>query len=337
MHPTALAESGSAAGDACRYLAFAYTFSSEGHVSASSTRSFPPPGQLFPVAGHQMHINSTGQGAPTVILEAGGGSWSLEWHLIQEKVASFTRVCSYDRAGFGWSESGPKPRHAEAMTDELTTLLHASQHRGPYILVGASFGGHVARLFAARHPRETVALILLDARHEDMNMPPSWKRLERSAAVAQRVMLFLSKAHLLSLAGRIGGQGSMPPAAKALPLNMRDVYLAVGFQPKYFEANLAELESIAQSDAQVRNAARPTDIPLAVIRHGIPDLFAAMSPADAEKAETTWQKLQEDLAALSNRSSLIVADLSGHAIQLDQPDLVVETIREMVVQVRKAG
>jgi pimeloyl-ACP methyl ester carboxylesterase len=225
------------------------------------------------------------------------------------------------------------------MSDELTALLQASQHRGPYILVGASFGGHVTRLFHARHPHDTAAVILLDARHEDINsrMPPSWRRLERSAAIAQRVMLFLSKARLLSLAARMGGERSMPPATKKLPAAIRVAYLAVGFQPKYFEVNLAELESITQSDAQVRSTARSTDTPLAVIRHGIPDLFAAMSPTDAENAEATWQNLQGGLAALSTRSQLIVAERSGHAIQFDQPDLVVETIREMVVQARKAG
>jgi pimeloyl-ACP methyl ester carboxylesterase len=225
------------------------------------------------------------------------------------------------------------------MADELTALLQASQNRGPYILVGASFGGHVTRLFHSRHPDDIAALILLDARHEDIDsrMPPSWRRLERSGAVAQRVMLLLSRARLLSLAARMGGERSMPPAVKKLPASMIDEYLAVGFQPKYFQANLAELQSIAQSDAQVRSTTRPIDTPLAVIRHGVPDLFAAMSHTDAEKAEATWQYFQGALASLSTRSRLIVAERSRHAIQFDEPDLVVDTIREMVVKSRKAG
>jgi pimeloyl-ACP methyl ester carboxylesterase len=306
-------------------------------MAASSLQSYPPPGKLLTVAGHQMHILSTGKGTPTVVLEAGGAGWSLDWHFVQEKVASFTRVCSYDRAGFGWSEPGPKPRHAVAMAEELKTLLRASQLQGPYDLVGASFGGHISRIIAATNRHDVEGLVLLDARHEDLSLPPSWKRLERYAAVAQRVMLFLSRAHLLSLAARMGGSGSLPPGVKKLPPEVRDAYLAVGFQPKYFEANLAELESIAESDAQVRAAARPSDIPLVVIRHGIPDLFAALPPADIAEAEITWQKRQEDLVALSDNSRLVVAEQSGHSIQYDQPDLVVDIIREMVTRSSAAG
>jgi len=301
-------------------------------MPTSARLSYPPPGKLFTVAGHQMHIHSTGKGTPTVVLEAGGAGWSMDWHLVQDKVASFTRVCSYDRAGFGWSEPGPKPRHAEAMAEELRTLLHASQVQGPYVLVGASFGGHISRLIAAANDHEVAGLVLLDARHEDLNLPPSWKRLERSAASAQRVMLLLSRAHLLSLAARMGGEGSLPPGVKKLPPEVRETYLAVGFQPKYFEANLAELESIAESDAQVRAATRHLHIPLVVIRHGIPDLFATLPPADIAEAEITWQKRQEDLAALSSNSRLVVAEQSGHSIQYDQPDLVVDIIREMVTR-----
>jgi pimeloyl-ACP methyl ester carboxylesterase len=308
-------------------------------MGASSTADYPPPGQLVPVDGRSIHLYATGDGAPTVVLEAGGESWSLDWHFVQQEVSTFARACSYDRAGFGWSDPGPKPRHAQAIADELSAVLQASQQRGPYVLVGASFGGHIVRLFAARHPDETAAVVLVDARHEQVTsrMPRSWAQLERAGAARQQVMLLLSRLRLLKWMAKIGGEQAMPPALKRLPAEMHPAYLAVGYQPKYFQANLAEFEAIRQSDAQVKDAGRLGSVPLVVVRHGIPSLFAAMPQADAVEAEGVWQGLQAELASLSSHSRLMVAEQSGHMIQLDQPSIVVQAIREIVNTVREAG
>jgi pimeloyl-ACP methyl ester carboxylesterase len=286
-----------------------------------------------------MHLHATGKGAPTVVLEAGGESWCLDWHLVQQEVSAFTRVCSYDRAGFGRSDPGPKPRHAQAMADDLSALLHAAHERGPYILVGASFGGHVVRLFAAKHPDETAAIVLVDARHEDVTsrMPPSWGRLEKDGAARQQVMLLLAKLRLLKLMARLGGEQTLPPALNMLPPESRAAYLAVGYRPKYFQANLAEFEEISHSDAQLRHAGGLGSIPLVVIRHGIPSLFEAMPTADATRAKEVWEGLQAELASLSSQSSLITAEESGHLVQLEQPTLVVQSIRELVDRARQAG
>lgn len=113
-----------------------------------SPNSHPPIGKLVDVGSHQLHIYSTGEGSPSVIFESGGASWSLDWNLVQTEVAKFTSVSSYDRAGFGWSDSGPKPRTSEQIVTELHTLLTNAEIKKPYILVGASFGGHTARLFS---------------------------------------------------------------------------------------------------------------------------------------------------------------------------------------------
>jgi pimeloyl-ACP methyl ester carboxylesterase len=273
------------------------------------------------------------------VLEAGGASWSLDWTPVQERLAAITRVCSYDRAGFGWSDEGHGPRHAQALADELHAALTAAGLPGPYLLVGASFGGHVVRLFAAAHPDEVAAVVLLDARHEDMDaeMPPSWKRLERSGRAAQRVLWLLSRLGLLGLVGRLGGERSLPPATRYLPEGLVETYLAVGFRPKYFRTNLAEFDAIAESDAQVRRARPAPDRPTVVVRHGVPDLFASLTPAEASLAETTWQRLQEDLAARLPQARLVVAAASGHAIQLHQPELVVEVVRERVLAHRAAS
>jgi len=156
-----------------------------------SPGSHPPIGKLTDIGGHRLHIHSTGEGIPSVIFESGGASWSLDWTLVQREVAKFTSASSYDRAGFGWSDPGPKPRTSRQIATELHALLAKAEIKKPYILVGASFGGHTARLFARRYPDEVAGIILLDARHETLNsrMPSAWKRMESAGRGMNKSML----------------------------------------------------------------------------------------------------------------------------------------------------
>jgi pimeloyl-ACP methyl ester carboxylesterase len=296
-----------------------------------------PIGKLIDVGGHRLHIYAAGKGSPAVVFESGGGSWSLDWHLVQAEVAKFTRACSYDRAGFGWSESGPKPRTSLQIATELHTLLEKSEVEKPCILVGASFGGHTVRLFAKNYPDEVAGIILLDARHEaiDSKMPPAWKKMESAGKGMNQVMLLASKAGVLNLLGRTMGEKAAPPIVSKLPAELRPMYLSVGYQSKYFQSNLDELAAISESDRQVSASGSLGSLPLIVVRHGIPDLFARMPADQAVKAEQVWQELQADLARLSSNSQLLVAEKSGHGIQTDQPELVVAAIRQMTETVRK--
>jgi pimeloyl-ACP methyl ester carboxylesterase len=296
----------------------------------------PPLGKLVDVGGHRLHIYRTGKGGPTVVFESGGASWSLDWHLIQTEVEKFTSACSYDRAGFGWSDSGPNPRTSARIVAELHILLTKAEIKKPYVLVGHSFGGHTVRLFASNYPDEVAGVILIDARHEAINsmMPPAWQRLETAGKAVQRLMLLASRVGALNLLGRLMGAKAAPPMAMRLPPELRPVYLAVGFQPKYFQSNLDELAASAESDKQLSAAGTLGNIPLTVIRHGIPDLFSRMPAAQATRCEQVWQELQADLAKRSSDSRMVFAATSGHGIPIDQPGLVVDAIRQMVETAR---
>jgi len=296
----------------------------------------PPPGRLINIGSHRLHIHATGDGSPMVVFESGGASWSMDWSLVQTEVAKFTGVCSYDRAGFGWSDPGPKPRTSQQIVNELYTLLTLAGIRKPYILVGHSFGGHTARLFTRTYPDEVAGVILVDARHEaiDSKMPPAWKKMEVAGKGMYQFMYLASSTGFLRLLGKLMGEKATPPFIMKLPPEIRNTYLEVGFQPKFFRANLDELAAIAESDKQL-SASRPLgDIPLIVIRHGIAEMFAGMPAAQAQQAEEAWQFLQADLANLSSNSEMIVAGKSGHGITLDQPGLVVDAIRRMVETIR---
>jgi len=304
-----------------------------------SPHSHPPLGRLVDLGGYRLHIYLTGEDGPTVVFEAGGAGWSMDWNLVQTEVAKFTSACSYDRAGFGWSDAGPKPRTSQQIVMELHALLSRAGIAKPYIMVGASFGGHTARLFANNYPDEVAGIILLDARHEaiDSRMPSAWRKMETTGKGMYRFMLLASRVGALKLLGKVMGEKVAPPVVMKLPTEIRPVYLEIGFQPKYFQSNLDELAAIAESDKQLSAAGPLGNLPLVVIRHGIPDLFAGMPAEQAKESEQVWQELQVDLAKLSSNSQMLVAEESGHGIQIDQPGLVVDTIFQMVEAVRRGS
>jgi pimeloyl-ACP methyl ester carboxylesterase len=134
----------------------------QGLATALERRKYPHPGHLMDVGGHQLHIHCTGEGSPTVVLEAAASGLSAGWGLIQPEIAGTTRVCSYDRAGLGWSEAGDRPFDPSRVPDELHALLEAADVPPPYVVAGHSLGASFARVFAARYPDEVTGLVLID-------------------------------------------------------------------------------------------------------------------------------------------------------------------------------
>ena len=133
--------------------------------SAQDARKYPPPGRIVDVGGHRLHLYCAGEGGPSVVMDSGLPGSSLSWRLVQPEVAQFARVCSYDRAGLGWSEAGPKPRTSQQVVEELHTLLASAGIEAPYVLVGHSFGAFTARLYASTYPKEVAGLVLVDPLH----------------------------------------------------------------------------------------------------------------------------------------------------------------------------
>ena len=134
----------------------------QGAATAIERRQFPHPGRMIDIGDRQLHIYCTGDGSPTVVLEAPAAGMSSAWGWVQPAVAQTTRVCSYDRAGLGWSEAGDRPYDPSAVPDQLHTLLSRAGERGPYVLVGHGLGAVFAKLFAGRFPADVRSLILID-------------------------------------------------------------------------------------------------------------------------------------------------------------------------------
>lgn len=292
----------------------------------------PPTGNLVDIGGYSLHYHLTGKGKPSVIFESGGGGWSLDWTPVQSQVSKFTTAFSYDRAGLGWSQSGLKPRTSEQMVKELHTLLTLANIEKPYIMVGASYGGHIVRLYAHHHREDVAGMVLLDARHEDIDnrMPPAWSQQLRMGATIYGFMLLVSRLKLMPVIGKLMGDKTIPPAIKKLPYELQQMYLALAAQPKYWETNLAEYKASTVSDQQIQVSHTLDNIPLVVIRHGLPEMFSQMPAKQAEQAEEVWQTLQLELSRLSNNSQLLIAANSGHNISIDEPELVVESIHKVI-------
>jgi pimeloyl-ACP methyl ester carboxylesterase len=295
-------------------------------AKSNLAKKYPAPGQMVDVGGYKMHINCTGQGSPTVILEAGMGNYSLFWAHVQPEVAGFTRVCSYDRAGYGWSERGPLPRTANAEVEELHTLLVNANIEGPYVLVGHSLGGMLVRVYAHNYPNEVVGMVLVDSFHEErLTRLPELTKLNQDSAGQLRLFALLSSTGMMALVPQTISNPGLPDEAYA---QLQAITATTGI----FEMFLAEMNAIEESSAEVRalNLTSLGNLPLIVLSAGHGDAIASLSDAENQKLWKELQVEQSELAALSSDSKQIIAEESGHFIQLDQPDLVIDAIREML-------
>ena len=304
----------------------------------------PPPGTLVDTGTHRLHIRCAGEGTPAVVFDAALGGSSLSWTLVQPAVARLTRVCSYDRAGFGWSDAGPLPRTAGRLAHELHQLLRAAGVPPPYVLVGHSYGGLVMRLFASHHATEVAGLVLIEpAIPEEWVDPTDQQRalLARGAGLCRygSTAARLGLARLVSALVGLGAPGLARVVAKVvsrggvrredegilapiwkLPLDARRILRQMWTQPKFFDALGSQIETIGESAAEVMRAATNYDGPLVVI--------------SSARADEPRLRADAALAQQSTRGRHVLAADSGHWVPLDAPQVVVDAITSMVAEFR---
>lgn len=281
-----------------------------------------PPGQWTDINYYSLHIHCTGEGSPTVMLEAGLNDFYVTWAKVQPEIARTTRVCSYDRAGLGWSQPSPNPRTSEVMVQELHALLRNTGIEGPYILVGHSFGGIVVRSFARQYPDQVVGMVLVDSAHEEQVSRLPFLKSSADELVAQfRTLSLLSSSGLMALA-----PGTIPN--RGFPEGAYRQYQAVLATTDYFNAAIAETTFFYSGSPQIKPASLG-DLPMVVLRHGPPEVTGDSSTQQI-RYEQEWVKMQNELAGLSSNSKQIIAEKSGHYIQLDQPELVIDSILELI-------
>jgi pimeloyl-ACP methyl ester carboxylesterase len=295
----------------------------ENIFEARDRRFNPMPGKLLDVGGYKMHIDCTGEGSPTVILESGLGDTYVSWRKVQPQIAKFTRVCSYDRAGTGYSDSSSQPRTSKVIAGELHALLQAASIAPPYVLVGHSMGGYDVRLYASLYRSEVAGMVLVDASHPDQEnrLPAELKKMEGSW---QREAEFLEYTAPFGIP-RLLGLCDDEPIERAAQCNWHSAHEGV-----------AELKASPESAAQTSATGSLGDMPLVVLSHD-PDRPSSDLPADlAKSTNAAWEKMQEEIAHLSSRGAQVIAKNSLHYIQIDRPDVVIDAVRSVVDQVRTA-
>jgi pimeloyl-ACP methyl ester carboxylesterase len=264
-------------------------------------RAYPAPGQMVDVGGYQLHLYCSGtnvDGSATVILETGAGSTSAAWALVQPEVAKATQVCSYDRAGMGWSEPGPEPRDAKHIAQELHTLLHNANILGPYILVGWSYGGLYVREYAGQYGDEVAGLVLLDSSH-----PDQWASTPQGQAQFESYAKIYSLTPTLARVGILRVIGLLQPGS-GLPAPYDEALKASFAATKDADAQSVEFLASPTTDDQVRRLTSLGNMPLYVLsatEHGTPP-----------EQEKLWQKWQAQLATLSTNSTHQTVEGADH-------------------------
>ncbi len=289
---------------------------------------YPPLGKLVDVGGYRLHLYEMGSGrneGPTVVFDSDMGCSCLDWCKVQPEVAKFAHAVSYDRAGLGWSDSGPNPRTSEQMVAELHSLLTNANVPKPYILVGHSFGGLNIRLYAGTYPQEVVGMVFVDTSHEDQTLLPVLAKEMRKSKLLGVILAATAPFGLIRL---IVDFGQSPLKTMHYPATIVPQIKALTTQTRDMSMSYQEMRSFETSAVQVR-ASRHSygTLPLVVLSQ---QQKIAFSSSDEEQIQEAWQGFQRDLASLSSNSTHIIAEHSTHYIQLDQPELVINAIRSVL-------
>jgi pimeloyl-ACP methyl ester carboxylesterase len=304
---------------------------------------YPPPGRLIQVGPNRLHVYELGEGSPTVVFEAGISATSVNWRRVQTRLAEFTRVVSYDRAGLGWSDPARTPRTASQITDELYEMLQAAGIPPPYVMVAHSFGYLVLRLYAMRHPGEVMGFVLVDPIR-----PQEWHPLSAEQRRNLRGGAFLSSwgallAHFgvvrFTLARLARGSSALPRfigrttstgaglatmerlvgEVRKMPQELWPAIISHWCHPKSLASMGRHLAELPAGIASVIDAEPLRDVPVIVLT--------------GATSGTKWRP--GEITGISTETTHIVAGNSGHWIQLDEPELVVDAVRELVTRVRE--
>ncbi|MBN1898033.1 MAG: alpha/beta fold hydrolase [Spirochaetes bacterium] len=305
-------------------------------------KEYPPPGKLVHIGQHNLHIWCMGKGEPAVILEAGIGGNALSMYMIQKGLSGSTKVCSYDRAGYGWSDDCPGDRTCDQIISELYTLLKKAGVKGPYILVGHSLGGFNVRMFAQKYPSLVKGIVLLDAAHpvqfSDLKEPMEFPLvLKKRQMQMYAIMPWLSGTGLLKIfysLGLLGPVGRFFGIPDDVPERYKKAYQGLVLNPRHWRTAKREIDFLCRekaSQAQKKNILGK--IPLVVISAdtgvGLPDNMTQ------EEFKQIWLTLQKDMTRLSSNSRQFILKGADHFSILVAPEYtrkVIDIIQQMIDQ-----
>jgi len=312
-------------------LGFVYQSVQEGNDLAA----YPAPGKIYDVDGLALHLDCRGQGSPTILLEAGLTSGSFSWALVHDAIASKTRVCAYDRPGMDWSEPINRMADAKEVSERLYKLIELAGIDGPKILLGMSAGGVYVREYYKNHPEGIVGMVLVDSSHEQQQ-----DRLPEFDG-GKMYKLMIGACRVLQPIGVIRLFGLLDQFVDGYDLDesARDGLLANINKSHSCSSMYWELESFSGETSDESPPASLGDLPLIVLSQGeepkaIPKFGFTREDAIAQRK--VWNVLQQELTSLSSYGQRFMAEKSGHVIQFNQPELVIDKVSELVIRLRNA-
>jgi pimeloyl-ACP methyl ester carboxylesterase len=317
-------------------------------------RRFPQEGRSVQVGDHvRLNINCSGHSAagnPTVVLDSGMGIPALGWTNVQSGIAQFARVCSYDRAGYGWSDTGPEPRTSLQIAKELKALLIADGQQGPFVLVGHSFGGFNVRVYTHLYPTDVLGVVLVDGAHEDEDtqinalLPPAVVEKENRRDLWNARLDFIVRparvrlgVERLQVATGLGNPsyGVLSDSSRTFSRTFRQELLYLRQQQKFQEGVTSESNAFEESKAEVRAAGNLGDRPLIVLTAGRPyPPDSLLTKEEMEQQDNLWiNVLQAQETHLSSRGKQVIVSDSSHMIPFERPETVVNAVQEVYAQV----
>ncbi len=294
-------------------------------------KQYPVPGKFYQVNGVSMHLYCTGAGSPTVVLETGLGNDWIGWQKVQPELSKTTHVCSYDRAGIGWSDSRPGLRDSKNIAAELHALLQQAGETGPFVLVGASSGGLHVREFTATYPAEIAGLVFVDGSSpEQIEVLPGAKYSDANAKRLHRQVTWAWIKEAFGWARLTGHcKGGVGSGLEAYA----DLERANDCRPSRETGSLAEWDYFWRAAEEVAHVSCCGDLPILVISQD-PDRPKAGMSAQVIANQPIWNGLQENLKRLSPHSRRIIARGSRHPVMIDRPDVVISGTQRLIMEIR---
>ncbi|WEK42901.1 MAG: alpha/beta hydrolase [Candidatus Sphingomonas colombiensis] len=301
----------------------------------NAKRLYPPPGKIVDIGGRDMHIDCRGSGSPTVVFESGLGSGgSVDWRLVQDKIAGVTRACAYDRAGIMWSDSKSTPQDGAAVADDLHATLKSAGITGPIVLVGHSVGGPYTTIYTAKYGSQVAGLVLVDPTHPD--------QVARLGTITQADLNPRSYIRVVSVASALSWMGvprliAARGGSPKLPASANAAMAAYGSHS--IGGSLSEIEGFDRTLDQARASHDFGNRPLIVLTSMAPPPPATLKmlnlkPEEGVRFKQIWRELHAEMTKWSTRGQQRIVPDAGHYIQIDRPDVVITAVADMVGMVR---
>jgi len=295
----------------------------------------PAPGQIYVVNGYKMHLWCAGEGSPTIILESGAGNDSLVWGKVKPGLSNTTRVCSYDRAGTGWSEPQPGPRDSDHIVEQLHGLLQQAEITGPIVLMGHSIAGMHMRDYVTRYPQNVKGIVFVDGStpmqqdHFPEELRAKMPRLIWTQILVGGAALYLGVPRVL---------GQCHPGKGPEDWEVGDLQGEDGCSVNVPVA-AGEYTAFEQDGIETIHTGPYGDLPILIFSQDPANtvdknMSQSLSPQAFAEMNSTWNQMQEDLKKLSTRSRRIIAKGSGHYIELYRSDLLLKEVPLFIEQVR---